>query len=991
MDPARERSFGALLRRFRLAAGLSQEALAEQAGMSARGISDLERGIHRVPYRHTLIQLLEALGLDGEQRAAMEAAASPRRAGTVPSPPSPPWRTASLHNLPEEATSFIGRAGEIATLDQLLRRPEVRLVTLTGPGGSGKTRLALRAAANLLGEFTDGVFFVSLAALDDPQVVPSAMATALNLREQEGHGPVDTVEDHLRERNLLLVLDNFEHLPGAARLLSGLLEHCPKVHLLVTSRAILRLSWEYVFEVQPLAVPDPARDAGSQMLSQYDGVALFIERARAADSAFSVTSENARAVAEICYHLDGLPLAIELAAARVRVFPPQALLRRPSSRLKLLIGGAQDRPTRQQTLRAAIDWSYSLLNDREQRLFARLAAFAGGCTMEAAEVVCSVAGDLAADPLDDAAAVVDDVASLIDKSLLRHREPAAYPEPHLRMLETIREYALERLKESGEEAMVRRQHAAYFLALAEQAAAEFSGPRRADWLNRLEDDHDNLRAALRWAREHREMQVGLRLAVALGQFWELRGYLSEGGRWLAELLAVAEHGAPELRAAALKVAGSRAFASDFASAAELTEQSLALYRELADERGAAEALHQRGIIAFYQADYGLAADCLAESLELARGLGDTDLVNRSLWSLVWPGHGQSDTSGTKKLAEESLELSRQLKDSSGVGAALEALLYVARMEGDLGRVRFMFEEALTLLRHSDLHPDVDLRERLERMAFEMTTLGAYEQAMTLLEEGIALSLREGDRRGAAHLGGALAIFAREQGRFERAESVLEESLAVFRELEDVQGIAIALIGLGDVARDQGDSKRGIVLSQEGLALARECGDVLLTGYALHNLGVAAWQQGDRVQAESLLAGALASFERIGEGEAEVLVSVGLMALDERDFSAARRAFADSLRIGRTRDIPWLAAADLEGLAEVAAVQGEAERAARLFGAADAIRASSATPVQPVHQGRHDRAVAAARAALSQERFSHAYEQGRARPAEQAITDALRGC
>jgi tetratricopeptide (TPR) repeat protein len=481
----------------------------------------------------------------------------------------------------------------------------------------------------------------------------------------------------------------------------------------------------------------------------------------------------------------------------------------------------------------------------------------------------------------------------------------------------------------------------------------------------------------------------LRLAVALGQFWELRGHLSEGARWLAELLAVAGDGVPELRAAALKVAGSRAFAPGFSTAAESTEQSLALYRKVADQRGAAEALHQLGIIAFYQADYGRAGDCLAQSLDLARSLGDNDLVDRSLWSLAWRDTVQGDISETKKLAEERLELSRQLRDPSGAGAALEALLYVAQMEGDLGRVRFLLQETLTLLRHSNVHPDADLRDRLERMAFETTTLAWYEQAMALLEEGIALSLREGDRRDAAHLRVRLALFARERGRFDRAKSVLEESLAVFRELNDMPGLAIALIGLGDVARDLGDSERTIALSEEGLMLARECADTLLAGYALHNLGVAAWQQGDRAQAGSLFTSALTSLDAAAEGRAEVLASIGLMALGERDFARAGRAFADSLRTGRTRDIPWLVSTDLEGLAGVAAGQGETELAARLFGAADAMRASSGTPVRPVHQEQHDRDMATAKAALSQERFSHAYEQGRATSVELVITDALR--
>jgi predicted ATPase/tetratricopeptide (TPR) repeat protein/DNA-binding XRE family transcriptional regulator len=993
MDAADGRSFGALLREFRLAARLSQEALAERAGMSARGISDLERGIHRAPYQQTVNLLIDALELDREQRALVTAAA--RRTGRTAAAPVRP-ETSPGHNLPEEATSFIGRAAELALLRDLLQRPQVRLVTLTGPGGCGKTRLALRAAANLLGEFPDGVCFVSLAALTDPQVVPSAIAAALTLREREGREPLDAVLDHLSSRNMLLVLDNVEHLPQASELLPELLKHCPKLRLLVTSRAVLHLTWESIFEVQPLAVPEPGSSIDHQELSRYEGIALFIERARAADPAFAVTGQEAPAIAEICSRLDGLPLAIELAAARLRVLPPHALLGRLSNRLTFLTGGARDRPTRQQTLRAAIDWSYSLLDGSEQRLFARLAVFAGGCTLEAAEAI----GALATDPQEDvAASVLDCAASLIDKSLLRRNDPAASPEPHLRMLETIREYALERLEDSGEETVIRRQHATFFLAFAEQAAAELKQPRRTAWLNRLEDEHDNLRAALRWAKEHREVRIGLRLAVALEQFWELRSYLSEGARWLAELLAIAENEEPELKAAALRIAGNRTFAYDIASAAELTEQSLALYRQLADERGAAEALYQRGLVAFYQADYGKAADCLAESLALARDLGDTNLVNRSLWSLAWPGSGQddfsSDISETKKLAEESLERSRQLKDPRGVCAALEALLYVARMEGDPAKVQLRIEEFLTQLRHGDLHPDADMRERLERIAFEIERmaieippLGTHGQAMALLEEGLALSLREGDRRAAAHLGVTLALFAREQGWYARAEFLLEDSLVVFRELEDLMGIARALLGLADSARDQGDSERGTVFSQEGLARARECGDVLLTGYALHNLGVAAWQQGDHAQAKSLLAAALISLDQRGEAGAEVLASIGLMALEQQDFPGAKKAFADSLQIGRTRSIPWLASTDLEGLAGVAAGQGDAQQAARLYGAADAIRASCGTPVRPSHQDIYDRGVAAAKTVLGEEEFARVYQQGRSIPAEQIITDAL---
>ncbi len=974
MDAA-QISFGALLKRFRQAAGLSQEALAERARMSARGISDLERGVHRVPYRETLRLLLDALDLNEEQRAVLEAASrgAARPHGGLVRQLSPP------HNLSEESTSFVGRTGEISMLQELLHRPDARLITLTGPGGSGKTRLALRTAAGALGDFADGVFFVPLAAVADPDLVPSSIAATLGVREREGRRLAETLKEHLRDKTILLVLDNFEHLLDAAGVVPELLEECPGLRLLVTSQTILRLSWEYVFALQPLAVPAPPHDGARQEMSHYEGVALFVQRARAANSAFQVTNENVAAVAEICYRLDGLPLAIELAAARIRLFPPQALLGRLSSRLKLLVGGARDQPTRQQTLRAAIDWSYSLLGETEQNLLARLAVFAGGCTIEAAEVVCEVSGG---DQID----VLAGVASLVDKSLLWHGAEAAQPEPRLRMLATIREYALERLAATGAGDEVRRRHACYFLDLAERAAA---GPdsQQAIWLYRLSEDHDNLQAALRWMIERRETQMGLRMAIALSHFWELHGYLTEGRRSLAGLLAITSDEVPELRAAALKIAGCRAFEPDFAQAATLTEQSLALYRSLTDVRGMAETLHQRGVIAFYQADYGRAEECFRECLVLARDLGDADLVSRSLSGPPGPDAARADIGETKRWAEELLEQRLRRGDSAGLDAILEVLLCAARIEGDQDRMRVLLEQTVDWLRYAS-PPDVQMRERLARMAFEMTTLGAYGQAVALLEEAIALDLRQGHRRDAAHLGMVLAQFAREQGRMAEAISLFEQSLAVFRELEDVQGVAGALIGLADVARDRGDAALGIEYGEECLTLARELGDTFLRGYALHNLGMASWQRGDHVRAESLFDAALASLGQIVEGRAEVLASMGLMALERGHTARARQAFAESLHARHGGGLPWLVAMDLEGLAGVAAADGLPDRAARFFGAAQAIRAASGTPIQPTHAALCEERLTAVRLALGDQTYATVFAQGHAMTFEQVIAEAL---
>src|SRR5688572_13755648 len=444
----------------------------------------------------------------------------------------PPLRTLESYrnNLPLQPTPLVGREKEVSEVCDLVRGEETRLLTLTGPGGIGKTRLALQAAADLLEDFPDGTYLMLLATLTEAELFLPAVAETLGVRET-GEQPLDeSLKDYLHERRLLLVLDNFEQVLEAAPTVTELLAVAPGLKVLATSRAPLGLYGEHVYPVPPLTLPDLKRPPPLERLTQYEAVGLFLERARALKPDFEVTNESAPAVAEICVRLDGLPLAIELAAARIKMLPPKAILQRLTSRLKLLTGGARDLPERQRTLRATIEWSHALLDEGEQLLFGRLAVFAGGRALEAIEAICDAEGDLPVDAFEG-------VSSLVDKSLLGQEE-GPNGEPRFVMLETIHEFAREKLQGSGEAEQIKRVHAEYFLTLAEEAFPELRGPDQLEWLERLEAEHDNIRTALSWALEGKEVEVALRLGGALSWFWSMRGYYGEGRRWLEEALAI---------------------------------------------------------------------------------------------------------------------------------------------------------------------------------------------------------------------------------------------------------------------------------------------------------------------------------------------------------------------------------------------------------------------------------------------------------------------
>jgi non-specific serine/threonine protein kinase len=811
-----------------MAAGLTQEELAHQAGLSAKGLSLLESGKRQTPYRHTVTLLARALGLTAGEAATLEAAVVRVRApaatdapaareedlpagvtplALVPAPPAP------RSNLPVQLTSFIGREREQAEIVSLLGRAP--LVTLTGAGGCGKSRLGLAVANKLLGESPDGVWLVELAALADPALVPQTVAKVLGLREQPGKPPMELLLSHLYRRCVLLVLDNCEHLAGAcAELATALLRSCDQLRVLATSREVLEAAGEVLYQVPSLSVPDLEHLSPSDRLTQYEAVQLFLERAQARRADFALSDRNATAVAEVCTRLDGMPLAIELAAARIGVLPAEAIAARLDDRFRLLTGGPRTALPRHQTLRATLDWSHDLLSLPEQVLLRRLAVFAGGWTLEAAEAVCSAEAVTKE-------AMLDLLSALVNKSLVQAEDVDGGH--RYRLLETVRQYGWERLAADSEVAAARDRHMAWCLALAETAAPHLTGPEQGTWLGRLEAEHDNLRSALGWSiREDGDRRLGLRLAGALWRFWDMRGHYSEGRDWLEAALAAGDQGSTPARALALHGAGSLAWVQgDYGRAVALHEEALALNRTLGDKRGTATSLNGLGSVARVKSQFGQAAALYEEAGALWRSLGDKRGIAGSLGNLGYVAYQQGDHGRAATMYEEALALFRELGESRQIAVLVHNLGLVAYAQAEHGRAALLYEEALVLQREL------------------------------------------GDRWFIAQVLTDWGMVAYAQGDYARAARHLEEALALQRELGDQWFIPRSLVYLGRIAHAQGDYGQAAALQQEGVRLSSTIGNRHTVAIGLESLAWIAESYGQPHRAAQLGGAAAALREALG--------------------------------------------------------------------------------------------------------------------------------
>jgi predicted ATPase/DNA-binding CsgD family transcriptional regulator len=923
-----------------LAGDQSNQEIADQLFLSLNTVKDYNRHIYQklgVKNRRQAVQRARELGL-------LEGGAPPERGAQGISTPK--------HNLPAALTSFIGREKEIDQVNALLSQH--RLVTLTGSGGTGKTRLALQVASQQLVNFPYGVWFVELASLSDPGLVPQATLTGIGIMVELNRSPLSLLTSYLRDQHTLLVLDNCEHvIEASARLSEALLKACPSLHILATSREALKVGGEVVFQVQPLPVPTSPFQSPEEV-RQSEAGRLFIERAMTVYPEFTVNIENAPAVAQICRRLDGIPLAIELAAARINLLTVEEIGARLDDHFHTLSGGSRTAPVRHQTLHALIEWSWELLNAAEQALFRRLSVFAGGWTIDAAEGIC---GDGGVD-------VFGLLSSLVDKSLvIASRSPGETT--RYRMLETIRQYAgeklageklanefltNEKLRASGEESTYRRRHRDWFLELARRAEPELKGPRQFSWLDRLEKDHDNLRLALGWSLEHKETLPMLQLTHFLTRFWLMSGATAEGSRWLAETLELAK-------------AETKLERSTWEAKAQL---GLGILR--IDRMEDLEAVRLM----------------LDEAQSIFRDNGDLTGIAASLFALAdidyWLGNLQSEI-----LVEECLAIGSAAQDRWIVGKCLDRLADL-RVSGDYSKAQKMREESIAVIRETgDLY---ELSIPIYFAAYEIWCHGDTRRARQLTEEILAEFQQSGHRRGSLFLRLRLVQLYSLLGEFDRAHSMAEDSLRIAQDSKSLLYTGMANFFTGMMHYLLGElepARRHLELSLKIL------GEIQLRGgynWTLEILGQVYTRQGDIPKNIEMLEESLSMGDFGGDSRANKLLALGDAVRAQGDIARALDCYRESLEIQKGLDGIAQIPAILEAIAKVAVIENNFARAARLLGAAQSGREQFGTPLPPVDRQDYDSSLAVARSALGKTFCDRLFEEGKNLTLQQAVNEAL---